>query len=137
MTSKLFEETTAPYMYTGQDYLEPKTTATEPIPVKDFPISLVFNGEPLYTKSRAEQLLKSLSGEVEELKAQLEYEKTKNGAYRKLAMVGDHLAVDRITLAPPTKWMPLVHYREPERNDIAQIIGDAMIDCLDEYTGLR
>ena len=84
MTSKLFEETTAPYMYTGQDYLEPKTTATEPIPVKDFPISLVFNGEPLYTKSRVEQLLKSLSGEVEELKVQLEYEKTKNDAYRKL-----------------------------------------------------
>ena len=124
MTSKLFEETTAPYMYTGQDYLEPKATATEPIPVKDFPISLVFNGEPLYTKSRAEQLLKSLSGEVEELKAQLEYEKTKNGAYRKLAMVERYI-VDGDS-------------REPrEENDIAQIIGDAMIDCLDEYTGLR
>jgi signal peptidase I len=33
-------------------------------------------------------------------------------------LVGDHLVVDRITLAPPTKWMPLVHYREPKRGDI-------------------
>jgi signal peptidase I len=33
-------------------------------------------------------------------------------------LVGDHLVVDRITLAPPTKWMPLVHYREPRRGDI-------------------
>jgi signal peptidase I len=32
--------------------------------------------------------------------------------------VGDHLLVDRITLAPAAKWMPLVHYREPRRNDI-------------------
>ena len=30
--------------------------------------------------------------------------------------------VDRITLAPPTKWMPLVHYREPKRNDIVVFI---------------
>jgi signal peptidase I len=26
-------------------------------------------------------------------------------------LVGDHLMVDHITLAPPTKWIPLVHYR--------------------------
>ena len=26
--------------------------------------------------------------------------------------------MDRITLAPSAKWMPLVHYREPQRNDI-------------------
>jgi len=24
----------------------------------------------------------------------------------------------RITLAPPSKWMPLVHYREPKRGDV-------------------
>jgi signal peptidase I len=33
-------------------------------------------------------------------------------------LVGDHLMVDHITLAPPTKWIPLVHYREPKRGDI-------------------
>ena len=33
-------------------------------------------------------------------------------------LVGDHLVVDRITLSPPTKWMPLVRYREPQRGDI-------------------
>ena len=41
-----------------------------------------------------------------------------SGSMENTLLVGDHLAVDRITLAPPTKWMPLVHYREPERNDI-------------------
>jgi signal peptidase I len=37
-------------------------------------------------------------------------------------LVGDHLVVDRITLAPPAKWMPLVHYREPRRGDIVVFI---------------
>src|SRR5208282_2144538 len=41
-----------------------------------------------------------------------------SGSMEKTLLVGDHLVVDRITLAPPTKWMPLVHYREPQRNDI-------------------
>src|SRR6516162_10124433 len=41
-----------------------------------------------------------------------------SGSMEKTLLVGDHLMVDRITLAPPTKWMPLVHYREPKRNDI-------------------
>jgi signal peptidase I len=41
-----------------------------------------------------------------------------SGSMENTLLVGDHLVVDRITLAPPTKWMPLVHYREPRRNDI-------------------
>jgi signal peptidase I len=41
-----------------------------------------------------------------------------SGSMENTLLVGDHLVVDRITLAPPTKWMPLVHYREPQRNDI-------------------
>jgi signal peptidase I len=41
-----------------------------------------------------------------------------SGSMEKTLLIGDHLVVDRITLAPPTKWMPLVHYREPRRNDI-------------------
>ena len=41
-----------------------------------------------------------------------------SGSMEKTLLVGDHLLVDRITLAPPTKWMPLVHYREPKRGDI-------------------
>src|ERR1035438_5915794 len=41
-----------------------------------------------------------------------------SGSMENTLLVGDHLVVDRITLAPPTKWMPLVHYREPERGDI-------------------
>jgi signal peptidase I len=41
-----------------------------------------------------------------------------SGSMEKTLLVGDHLVVDRITLAPPAKWMPLVHYREPKRGDI-------------------
>jgi signal peptidase I len=41
-----------------------------------------------------------------------------SGSMEKTLLVGDHLVVDRITLAPPAKWMPMVHYREPKRGDI-------------------
>jgi signal peptidase I len=40
----------------------------------------------------------------------------------KTLLVGDHLVVDRITFSPSTKWMPLVHYREPKRGDIVVFI---------------
>lgn len=33
-------------------------------------------------------------------------------------LIGDHLVVDHTTLAPPTKWMPLMHYRPLQRRDI-------------------
>jgi signal peptidase I len=33
-------------------------------------------------------------------------------------LVGDHLLVDRTTLAPQTKWAPFVHYRPVRRGDI-------------------
>jgi signal peptidase I len=45
-----------------------------------------------------------------------------SGSMEKTLLVGDHLLVDRITLAPPSKWMPLVHYREPQRGDIVVFI---------------
>ena len=41
-----------------------------------------------------------------------------SGSMEKTLLVGDHLVVDRITLAPPALWMPLIHYREPKRGDI-------------------
>jgi signal peptidase I len=45
-----------------------------------------------------------------------------SGSMEDTLLVGDHLVVDRITLAPDAKWMPLVHYREPRRNDIVVFI---------------
>ena len=45
-----------------------------------------------------------------------------SGSMEKTLLVGDHLVVDRITLAPPAKWMPLVYYREPRRGDIVVFI---------------
>jgi signal peptidase I len=45
-----------------------------------------------------------------------------SSSMEKTLLVGDHLLVDRITLAPPVKWMPLVHYREPRRGDIVVFI---------------
>lgn len=45
-----------------------------------------------------------------------------SGSMEKTLLIGDHLLVDRITLAPPTKLMPLVHYREPRRGDVIVFI---------------
>jgi signal peptidase I len=48
-----------------------------------------------------------------------------SGSMESTLLVGDHLLVDRITLAPPARWMPLVHYREPRRGDIVVFIKPA------------
>jgi signal peptidase I len=45
-----------------------------------------------------------------------------SGSMEKTLLVGDHLVVDRVTFAPRTNWMPLVHSREPKRNDITVFI---------------
>jgi signal peptidase I len=45
-----------------------------------------------------------------------------SGSMENTLLVGDHLVVDRVTLAPPAHWMPLVRYREPRRNDIIVFI---------------
>ncbi|HWB32876.1 MAG TPA: S26 family signal peptidase, partial [Acidobacteriaceae bacterium] len=41
-----------------------------------------------------------------------------SASMEKTLLIGDHVLVDRVTLAPPTHWFPLVHYREPRRGDI-------------------
>jgi signal peptidase I len=45
-----------------------------------------------------------------------------SGSMQDTLLVGDHLLVDRITLAPPARWMPLIRYREPRRGDIVVFI---------------
>jgi signal peptidase I len=45
-----------------------------------------------------------------------------SGSMENTLLIGDHLVVDRISLAPPAKWMPLMHYREPRRGDIVVFI---------------
>jgi len=52
-----------------------------------------------------------------------------SGSMEKTLLIGDHLVVDRITLAPPAKWMPLVHYREPRRGDIVVFIKPGELDA--------
>jgi signal peptidase I len=52
-----------------------------------------------------------------------------SGSMERTLLVGDHLVVDRITLAPPAKWMPLVHYREPKRGDIVVFIKPGELDA--------
>ena len=41
-----------------------------------------------------------------------------SGSMEKTLLVGDHLLVDRITLAPSASWMPLLRYREPKHGDV-------------------
>ncbi len=45
-----------------------------------------------------------------------------SGSMENTLLVGDHLLVDRITIAPPASWMPLVRYREPKRGDVVVFI---------------
>jgi signal peptidase I len=45
-----------------------------------------------------------------------------SGSMENTLLVGDHLVVDRLSLAPPAKWMPLEHYREPRHGDIIVFI---------------
>jgi signal peptidase I len=40
-------------------------------------------------------------------------------------LIGDHLFVDRVRLAPPTKWMPLLPYHEVQRGDIVVFVSPA------------
>ena len=56
-----------------------------------------------------------------------------SGSMEDTLLVGDHLVVDRITLAPPAKWMPLTHYREPKRGDIVVFIKP--VPDIDQTTG--
>ncbi len=41
-----------------------------------------------------------------------------SASMEKTLLIGDHVFVDRITLAPAANWMPLVHYRPVQRGDI-------------------
>jgi signal peptidase I len=45
-----------------------------------------------------------------------------SGSMENTLLVGDHLLVDRVTLAPGAQWMPFVRYREPRRGDIVVFI---------------
>lgn len=51
-----------------------------------------------------------------------------SGSMEKTLLVGDHLLVDRITIAPRTSWMPLVHYREPKHGDVVVFLGPGQPD---------
>jgi signal peptidase I len=41
-----------------------------------------------------------------------------SGSMKNTLLVGDHLLVDRVSFAPPTKWAPFVHYRQVQRGDV-------------------
>jgi signal peptidase I len=41
-----------------------------------------------------------------------------SASMEKTLLIGDHVLVDRISLAPPAAWAPFVRYREPRRGDI-------------------
>lgn len=67
-----------------------------------------------------------------------------SGSMKDTLLVGDHVVVDQITLAPPASWMPLMRYREPRRGDIVVFFKPAYqpgIDATDadgtpQYTRL-
>jgi signal peptidase I len=57
-----------------------------------------------------------------------------SGSMEKTLLVGDHLLVDSITLAPPSTWMPLVRYRGPQRDDIVIFLRSAASDAGGRHT---
>lgn len=57
-----------------------------------------------------------------------------SGSMKNTLLIGDHLVVDQLTLAPPARWMPLIRYREPRRGDIVVFfkpVGQPGIDAPD------
>ncbi len=48
-----------------------------------------------------------------------------SGSMEKTLLVGDHLVVDRITLASRTTWFPLIHQRQVERGDVIVFLKPA------------
>jgi len=56
----------------------------------------------------------------------------------KTLLIGDHVFVDRITLAPPAKWFPLVRYRPIERGDIVVFLkpGEPDLYLVKRFIGL-
>ena len=41
-----------------------------------------------------------------------------SASMEKTLLIGDHVVVDRMTLAPPTSWAPFVYYRPVKRGDV-------------------
>ncbi len=41
-----------------------------------------------------------------------------SGSMLNTLLIGDHVVVDRISLSPPTRWAPFVHYRPVRRGDV-------------------
>lgn len=41
-----------------------------------------------------------------------------SASMEKTLLIGDHVLVDRVSFAPPSRWAPWVHYREIRRGDV-------------------
>ena len=48
-----------------------------------------------------------------------------SGSMKETLLVGDHVMVDRVTLAPRTTWMPLDHQRPVRRGDVIVFVKPA------------
>lgn len=48
-----------------------------------------------------------------------------SGSMKETLLVGDHVVVDRVTLAPRTTWMPLDHQRTVRRGDVIVFVKPA------------
>lgn len=51
-----------------------------------------------------------------------------SGSMKNTLLVGDHVVVDRITLAPRTKWMPLAFQRPVQRGDVIVFVKPVGLD---------
>jgi signal peptidase I len=59
-----------------------------------------------------------------------------SGSMEPTLLIGDHLVVDRTSMAAPAKWMPLVYHRAPHRGDVVVFfkpVFQSGIDPTDSY----
>lgn len=105
------------------------TDQTTPIPSQAPGIDIRAAGEPQRRRNRGETPLESLAGFCSLLVVILfvygfiiQNFVIPSGSMEPTLLIGDHLFVGRITLAPPSHWMPLVYYRPPRRGDVLVFI---------------
>ena len=59
-----------------------------------------------------------------------------SGSMEPTLLIGDHLVVDRTSMAAPAQWMPLVYHRAPHRGDVVVFfkpVFQSGIDPTDSY----
>jgi signal peptidase I len=98
-----------------------KATATPPAPLNPsaVPLAVSAKEEPVETPLEAlSSICTILAAGLFVMAFIFQNFEIPSGSMENTLLIGDHVVVDRITIAPPTRWAPFVHYRPIHRGDI-------------------